>query len=398
MIEPSRKQPSLPSGFGRVFLFVITTAVFFVSVGILWYEATMADVTIEINGESKQVRTHANTVGELMNELNISVEENDYLSRGLTASIQAGMNLTYKRAKKVTVVMDDQEEIYFTTSETVGEFLKEKNIEVSEYDVMVPDVETLVTNDLSILIQKARQVTVRDGREEQEIWTTSKRVEDLLRDQRIILNDLDEIEPSLNHPLKDGLTITITRVEKKQDVVEEPLDFTTITRYDHSMSKGQIKVLQKGKKGIVEKHYEVTYKNGKEVNRELVKKVTKQAVQDKIVVVGTKPVKTVSCQGKGEVVKELTMKATAYTAYCNGCSGVTATNIDLRANPNLKVVAVDPDVIPLGSTVWVEGYGCAIAGDIGSAIQGNKIDLFYPLKSQASSYGIKTVRVKVYKK
>ena len=48
---------------------------------------------------------------------------------------------------------------------------------------------------------------------------------------------------------------------------------------------------------------------------------------------------------------------------------------DLTANPNMKMIAVDPKVIPLGSKVWVEGYGEAIAGDTGGAIKGNRIDI-----------------------
>lgn len=50
-----------------------------------------------------------------------------------------------------------------------------------------------------------------------------------------------------------------------------------------------------------------------------------------------------------------TMRATAYTAYCKGCSGITANGTDIRSNPNQKVIAVDPRVIPLGTKVWVEG-------------------------------------------
>ena len=93
--------------------------------------------------------------------------------------------------------------------------------------------------------------------------------------------------------------------------------------------------------------------------------------------------------------KEMTVTATAYTAYCAGCSGTTATGIDLRANPNLKVIAVDPSVIPLGSRVWVEGYGEAIAGDTGGAIKGNIIDLFMKDKQDALNWGRKTVTIKV---
>lgn len=93
--------------------------------------------------------------------------------------------------------------------------------------------------------------------------------------------------------------------------------------------------------------------------------------------------------------KTMTVSATAYTAYCAGCSGTTATGIDLRSNPNQKVIAVDPSVIPLGSKVWVEGYGEAIAGDTGGAIKGNKIDVFIPSQGAALEFGRKNVTIKV---
>lgn len=93
--------------------------------------------------------------------------------------------------------------------------------------------------------------------------------------------------------------------------------------------------------------------------------------------------------------KTMTVQATAYTPYCAGCSGITATGIDVRSNPNQKVIAVDPSVIPLGSRVWVEGYGEAIAGDTGGAIKGNKIDLLMPTQEQALNFGRKSVTIKV---
>lgn len=92
---------------------------------------------------------------------------------------------------------------------------------------------------------------------------------------------------------------------------------------------------------------------------------------------------------------EMTVTATAYTAYCPGCSGTTAIGINLRENPDQKVIAVDPNVIPLGSRVWVEGYGEAIAGDTGGAIKGNKIDVFIPSHESALEWGVKKVKIKV---
>ncbi|UTR14173.1 peptidoglycan-binding protein [Salipaludibacillus sp. LMS25] len=91
----------------------------------------------------------------------------------------------------------------------------------------------------------------------------------------------------------------------------------------------------------------------------------------------------------------LTMEATAYTAYCDGCSGITATGIDLRNNPDEKVIAVDPSVIPLGSIVEVEGYGRAIAGDVGGAITGQRIDLHVPSQEEAIAFGRQNVQVTI---
>ena len=93
--------------------------------------------------------------------------------------------------------------------------------------------------------------------------------------------------------------------------------------------------------------------------------------------------------------KEFYVSATAYTASCAGCSGITATGINLKANPGLKVIAVDPNVIPLGSKVYVEGYGYAVAGDTGGAIKGNKIDLFVANHSDAIAFGRKQVKVTI---
>ena len=105
--------------------------------------------------------------------------------------------------------------------------------------------------------------------------------------------------------------------------------------------------------------------------------------------------KTPSRSTSDSVKKEFMATATAYTANCNGCSGITKTGINLKKNAELKVIAVDPKVIPLGTKVHVEGYGYAIAGDIGSAIKGNKIDVFIPTKKEAYKWGRKSVKVKV---
>ncbi|MDP4154360.1 MAG: 3D domain-containing protein [Bacillota bacterium] len=98
---------------------------------------------------------------------------------------------------------------------------------------------------------------------------------------------------------------------------------------------------------------------------------------------------------QSEAPKEITVKATAYTADCEGCSGITATGVNLKANPNDKVIAVDPSVIPLGSKVYIEGYGEATAADTGGAIKGNRIDVYMQNESDALQFGAKELTVKI---
>lgn len=98
--------------------------------------------------------------------------------------------------------------------------------------------------------------------------------------------------------------------------------------------------------------------------------------------------------------RELTVVATAYTADQseNGTYGgrvLSAMGQNLTKNPNMRIIAVDPKVIPLGSKVWVENYGEAIGGDTGSAIKGNRIDVLVGSKSKAMNWGRQTVKVKV---
>ncbi|MEW9675642.1 LysM peptidoglycan-binding domain-containing protein [Lentibacillus sp. L22] len=93
--------------------------------------------------------------------------------------------------------------------------------------------------------------------------------------------------------------------------------------------------------------------------------------------------------------KTISVSATAYTSECSGCSGVTSTGVDLNANPDAKVIAVDPNVIPLGSEVYVEGYGRATAADVGGAINGNKIDVHVPNKGEANNWGVRSVNVTI---
>ncbi|AIW03465.1 L-alanyl-D-glutamate peptidase [Bacillus phage Moonbeam] len=85
--------------------------------------------------------------------------------------------------------------------------------------------------------------------------------------------------------------------------------------------------------------------------------------------------------------RTMTVEATAYGADCAGCSGITATGLNVKANPGARIIAADPNVIPLGSKVYIEGYGAYTVADTGGAIKGNRIDVFMGTEANATSFG-----------
>ncbi|WJE15875.1 ubiquitin-like domain-containing protein [Halobacillus sp. ACCC02827] len=382
------------------------------------YEFTKKPVQVSQNGQKEIIRTHANTVKELMSEMGITVHQHDELSHKLSDPIERGMDVNYIASKRIQLAIDrSNTEQYNTTASTVGEFFDEQGLEFQERDEVSHDLAAPIEQGMDIEVQKAFQVTLHDGGEKEKIWTTATTVGDLLKDQQVELSDLDQLNVSEEEIVKADTPIKITRIEKMTDTVEEDMEYAVETRRDESLPKGERKVLSSGENGLVTKKYEVILENGEEKSRELIEETVQKESRKEIIALGTKveeekaPVTVASASSdkkearvvqasakpsdKQDDTKTLQMHATAYTANCAGCSGVTATGIDLKENPDRKVVAVDPDVIPLGSRVWVEGYGTAIAGDTGGAIDGKRIDLFVPSKSQAHSYGRKQVTVKI---
>ncbi|WP_117149428.1 MULTISPECIES: G5 and 3D domain-containing protein [Paraliobacillus] len=393
----------LPAFRSKLVIPVISVIALFLFVGFVSFEATKVEVNVTQNGETTTVETHAETVADLIDELELNVGEHDLLSHKTDELITANMDIQYKQAKNLVLTIDEEEEVYYTTQDTVASFLEEAEVEVGDHDVLSVDPSAAIENDLEIELNKAMQVTINDGGEEKQVWTTEETISDLLADQSIELNELDRVEPEETKDVTADSAVTITRVEKVTDIVEETIDYSTVTKSDNSLTKGKEEVVTAGEEGLVEKKYEVTLENGEEVERELINEEIKKESEKRVVAVGTKEeVATTVASTATETVsrgdsssKTLYMKATAYTANCNGCSGITSTGIDLKSNPNAKVIAVDSSVIPLGTKVWVEGYGNAVAGDTGGAISGNKIDVHVSSNSEALSFGVRNVKVKI---
>ncbi|MET0785324.1 MAG: ubiquitin-like domain-containing protein [Paenisporosarcina sp.] len=377
----------------------IVAVLMFVSVlSAVLYVGTKHTVALSMNGKQQEIKTHADTVGDLLAEQNIQISNADLVSPSVNTLIEDGLSVKWEQANEITITVDGQKQTITTTANQVSEILTEAGIKVSEHDKLTPTLDAKVGSDGIIAIDKAFEVTLKDGVNEKKVWSTSTTVAGFLKQQEIQMNEFDRVEQRMEELVIPNDVIQVVRVEKVTDVVEEATNFAVETRKDKDLLKGKEKVVQEGKKGTVERTFEIVKENGKAVSRVLKSEKVVKEPSNKVVTVGTKVVTASVSRGSNAAPsggEEFYVTATAYTAYCNGCSGVTATGIDLRANPSLKVIAVDPRVIPLGSKVWVEGYGYAVAGDTGGAIKGMKIDLFVPTTEQAYGFGRKKVRIKI---
>lgn len=372
--------------------------VFAAAIGFVIYETTKKTVALTLDGQETIITTHAATLQDIFDDMDITLRSEDYVFPSVNTKVKDNLEVVWNPAKQVQIVTGKETTEVWTTAETIGDVLREQNIEITEHDVVQPEQSHEITSNMEIQVEKAFALTFSDGGEEEQVWSTSTTVADFLSQRGIELKDLDRVEPSMEETIKEDGIVKVTRVEKVTDVVEEPIKYAVVTKKDDSLNKGAEKVVTQGAEGLVSKQFEVVKENGKEISRKLVNEKTIKEKQDKVVAVGTKVAAATQVVSRGSAPaggKEMYVSATAYTAGCNGCSGVTATGLNLKANPNAKVIAVDPRVIPLGTKVYVEGYGYAIASDTGSAVKGNKIDVFFANKSDAYRWGRKTVKIKI---
>ena len=366
-------------------------------------DALQAEVTYAADGNSQVVKSSDETVGELLEDLEIEVTNNDYISHSIEESLEDGMEIEHIPAKEVAVVIDGKKEIYETIAEDVKSLLKEHKLDISKHDKVSHNLNTEIKDGLVINIDKAYKIPVNYAGEEESVWTTGGTVGEVLSENDFKIKKSDKVNPAKKEQVTKNTEIEVTKVTKDTIVEKEATNFEVKEEKNSKLEKGKTNVIQKGRKGSVEKTYELVLENGKEVERKEVDKEVLKKPKNKIVSVGTKSKpklkktkqspSNVSSKSGGQTK---TMQATAYTAKCDtGCTGITATGQNLNANPNKKVIAVDPSVIPLGSRVYVEGYGEAIAGDTGGDIKGNRIDLHFPDKSSANSFGRKNVTVRI---
>ncbi|EAF5741064.1 DUF348 domain-containing protein [Listeria monocytogenes] len=379
--------------------FVIVVALVFYFV----FEGTKNDITIVNAGEKIESRTHAKTVSEALDEAGIKVSERDEIAPGKNAEIKDGMEIKYLPARQITINDNGTKKDVWSTKTNVADLLKDENITTRPQDVLNVALDTKLKDGLKVNIDRAMQLSLQNGTKKDTVWTTKTKVSDLLAEKNIKLDQDDRVSPAKDSNLKEKMTVEVTYVNSKAEKKNEQVKFETVYKEDDSLNKGVEKVVQEGKNGEKVVEYKVTFENGKEKKRDVIKENVTSNKTDKVVVRGTKEkvvatqVSTSSSSASSSSSSAPSSGSKTYrmesTAYSGG--GITAYGINLSANPGLKVIAVDPRVIPLGSKVWVEGYGEAIAGDTGGVIKGNIVDVYFPNESQCYSWGRRMVTVKV---
>ncbi len=305
-------------------------------------------------------------------------------------------------AKDVVLTIDGKDEEVRTYSNTLEELLEEKGILINKYSYISHPLETKLESNMNIVIETAKSYIISMGEVKNEIVSIYSTVGDILKDQNIELNEDDYTQPNTDEEVAPGGEISIIRVEEVVEEIEEVVPFQSLVRKTDELDIGKERVAQEGENGLKKIKVSKRYENGKLVKEEVVKEIMEKEPVPKIVERGTRNVAS-SSRGSFRYKNVLTMTATAYDLSYESTGkkpgdrwyGITASGT--KARPG--VVAVDPNVIPLGTKLYVESldgspdYGFCVAEDTGGAIKGNKIDLFFETAEEVRRFGRRKVKV-----
>lgn len=216
------------------------------------------------------------------------------------------------------------------------------------------------------------------------ISTTENFIGDALSDAGIEFDQNDIMLPPAMASIVDGEVVSIKRVDRKIVNREVFVPYETVI-LDNSRLRLMSEVeLRAGMPGLRKDVVEIENIDGEVKEEVLTSKVVLEPVSRKIYR-GTRVT--------GSTVASMEMVATAYTAGAESCWPSVDGKTAVMKKAGFGVAAVDPRVIPLGTRLYIDGYGFAIAADIGGAIKGNRIDLFLTDVKTARAFGKRKVSV-----
>ena len=264
-----------------------------------------------------------------------------------------------------------------SAKETVGEALAAAGVKLGPADLVRPGPQTPLSAGLHVYVRHARSVRLVVGNETSTVFTFANTVEELLREQGIVLRDQDRLIRTPDASLSNGLTtVKVTFLRVETEVEKEIIPREVVYYDDPDLEIGEFQTVSLGSDGYIRRQYRITFENDRRVSRQLVIEEVVAASQ-KVVARGTKIVPKTLLLADGTVItyiRALDVYATWYNAVSAGGNGITATGVPLERG----IVAVDPSVIPMGTRMYIPGYGYGVAADTGGAIVGYTLDLGYP--------------------
>ncbi len=298
-----------------------------------------------------------------------------------------------------------------TMKNTFEEVLEQNGIEVNEYDYVSVPLQTSLqtTNTNEIRIKRAVPVYITADNNRTEIMTYRDTVKELLSESTVKPDSNDRlVGADPEDKISSGMELKIVRVSEQVVGETQSIPYAVQKKANKRMDEGTERVLQPGQEGILEKFYKVVVEDGKEVSKRLLNEKVLMDPVNMIMEFGTVLNYTTSRGDVFRYSKVMDMKATAYTASFKDTGkspghpqfGICATGMKARKG----VIAVDPKVIPLYTRLYVEivgdtpDYGYCIAGDVGGAIKGKKIDLYYDSQDYVDRFGVKKVKVYILNK
>ncbi len=304
-------------------------------------------------------------------------------SRGyLWKNLQAEpLQLQLQRAIPITVRDGGLPFTIRTTAQTVGEALSEADILIYLGDLVQPRLGSQISPGLRIAIQRSKPVTIAADGQLRRTRTRAPTVGDALIELGMGISGLDEVEPALDTPIHADLAVTVTRVREAVEVTEDIVPYETVFRPDPQLAIDTQEVQAVGAEGITRQRFRVRHEDDEEIQRTLEDQWIAQEPAQRVIAYGQyiEPKTAVVDGNRITYWRKIRMFASSYSANTAGVSkdepwyGRTYTGDVMRRG----VVAVDPQVIPLRTKVYVQGYGNGDALDTGSAIRARRIDLGY---------------------
>ena len=285
---------------------------------------------------------------------------------------------------------------HVTSAPTVGEFLRERGIAAGERDYLAPSADVPLSDKLTITYRPAVHVTIVGSHLRQETVSNAEDVGALLEEQNIRVGHDDVVTPALADAVPANGTVRITRILTWNRTEKRKIAERIEHRLDFSMTPGTSKIVSSGMPGERDVMVRFTQRDDGKIEKAVLSSYVVKPPTPRIIAEGVgefEAFKRFAEHGVQQTAyvaaAALDMVATAYTAYCSGCSGITA----IGRPAGHGIVAVDPNVIPLGARLYIPGYGYAIAGDTGGAIRGHRIDLGFNSMRDAMLFGRREVVV-----